>query len=176
MSLARHCPQDRTYKASMPMTPSAPARPAPTTAVGYEAPPVDEAVEEASPSPSLVRDAERVGERTVETVVELRMLVRPPVPLAPVSVTTGVCAGEVTGGVVVTAVAAGKREGRALFTSVGSAAYQDGVLPAESEDWSWDTRASGLEKANCWMDDGMAVARTPRMDWKALQMSVSKQG
>lgn len=102
------------------------------------------------------------------------MLVMLPVPVAPtsvvkmeVSVTTRLEDEAVKEAVVAGGAAAGNREGRALFTSVGRAAYQEGVLPAESEDWSWETRTDGLAKASCWTDEGIAVARMPRRDWNA---------
>lgn len=118
-------------------------------------------------SVSVSVGTERVAERTVEMVVELRMLLMVPVPettslvRVAVAVTTTL---EVAAGVVVTGVAAGNSEGSALLTSVGRAAYQEGVLPAEREDWSCETRAAGLAKANDWTDAGIAVARTPRRD------------
>jgi hypothetical protein len=94
------------YRASMPKKPSAPARPAPTTAVGYEAPPVETAEPEGDPDPVPV--GERVGETTVEMTVLLT-------PLGPALMVPALAAGvvengvgvEVATGVVYTGVLAG---------------------------------------------------------------------
>jgi len=88
---------------------------------------------------------ERVGERTVETVVLLRRLGMVPVVLATGALVIMVV---VAAGVVAAEVEAGKREGRMLRTSVGKAAYHSGVVPAEREDESWEMRAAGLERAS----------------------------
>jgi len=141
------------------MTPIAPTRPEPRTAVGSDAPLV---VCAGGPLPPLL-EGERVGELTV--VVALLPPVGLPlmVPAVSVAVLVSVVVSSALE-VVVAAESAGYSCGRMVLTSAGSAWYQSGVLPAASEEYISDWKAAVLVAARASADGGSAVRSTSMTD------------